>query len=282
MDFTLSKIEETAWLARLRDPECHFLVDMFGHPFRFRAGSDWDTTQKKLDQHLLYLILSGSCYAVLEKQRFTLAAGQFCWITPGCEFRLHARAPKEHPVLCRFRFELTAGSISYTLPWNFRIGSDAHSMLEWSRALVTEAEHPGRFAAEIVASYALLISTRIFEQTSSRPAEELPRLPRDLCEKVTQLVLEHPEKRYRPADLAKLCGLSSDYFSRLFRSAFGVSPKQWLLKQRLRSAASLLRETDQRISEIAEHLGYDDFYLFSRQFKQEYGNSPRQWRERLG
>ncbi|MFA7345681.1 MAG: AraC family transcriptional regulator [Terrimicrobiaceae bacterium] len=81
-----------------------------------------------------------------------------------------------------------------------------------------------------------------------------------------------------PGDLARLAGLSTDYFTRQFKHSFGVSPREWMVRQRLRQAAGLLAETDERISEIALRLGYPDVFLFSRQFKAGFGSSPQHWR----
>jgi len=82
-----------------------------------------------------------------------------------------------------------------------------------------------------------------------------------------------------PAGLARHLGLSHDYFSRIFRRSYGASPRTWLLRQRLAEGAMLLRESTQRVSEIAERLGYGEVYLFSRQFRQVYGVGPRGWRK---
>jgi len=52
----------------------------------------------------------------------------------------------------------------------------------------------------------------------------------------------------------------------------------WLLQQRLRHAAVLLRESNARVSEVASKLGYSEIYLFSRQFRQMFGASPKKYR----
>jgi AraC-like DNA-binding protein len=78
--------------------------------------------------------------------------------------------------------------------------------------------------------------------------------------------------------LAKAAGLSLDYFTRVFHRSHGLSPRQWLVQQRLSYAVVLLQETPLRIGEIAQRLGYANPHLFSRQFSAFFGRSPRSFR----
>src|SRR5690606_6844081 len=81
-----------------------------------------------------------------------------------------------------------------------------------------------------------------------------------------------------PAQLAKQLRLSHDYFARRFAATFGMSPRSWLVQQRVSHGAYRLVDTNLTISEVAAELGYDDPFLFSRQFKQVMGQSPRDYR----
>ena len=46
------------------------------------------------------------------------------------------------------------------------------------------------------------------------------------------------------------------------------------------NAQSLLENTDYKIGEIAEIVGYDNQLYFSRVFRKEYGVSPAQYRKK--
>lgn len=84
--------------------------------------------------------------------------------------------------------------------------------------------------------------------------------------------------RATPADLARALELSPDYFSRSFRRTFGLSPRRFLVEERLRLAALRLLESPRNVSQIALELGYADVFLFSRQFKAHFGHSPTAYR----
>jgi AraC-like DNA-binding protein len=95
---------------------------------------------------------------------------------------------------------------------------------------------------------------------------------------IAEFQRERVKARPTPADLARELRLSHDYFSRVFRRSFGMTPKEWLMRERIRHAAQWLASSVQNISEVAYEYGYPNVYLFSRQFKQVMGVGPKVWR----
>jgi len=84
----------------------------------------------------------------------------------------------------------------------------------------------------------------------------------------------------KPADLSSFLGYTHHYFAELFRYTFGVSAREWILREKVRGAASQLLSTDHNIASIAHAFGFSDGYYFSRQFKKVMGESPKAYRER--
>lgn len=96
---------------------------------------------------------------------------------------------------------------------------------------------------------------------------------------VRELAARAPARtRLRGADLARAAGLAPAYFARRFAATVGCAPREWLVAERMRRAATLLLEHDVPIGAIADQLGYGDLFLFSRQFRRAFGVSPRGWR----
>lgn len=80
--------------------------------------------------------------------------------------------------------------------------------------------------------------------------------------------------------ISDIIGLERTYFSNLFKIQMGVSPKQYLLKTRMKQAAIFLRDYGYSVSVTALSIGYSDVYTFSKMFKKYYGVSPSEFRER--
>jgi AraC family transcriptional regulator len=74
--------------------------------------------------------------------------------------------------------------------------------------------------------------------------------------------------------------LSAFHFLRVFKSVVGVTPHQYLVRSRIRHAASALVEEDRSISEIAFACGFGDLSNFVRTFRRAAGTSPRAFRNR--
>lgn len=75
------------------------------------------------------------------------------------------------------------------------------------------------------------------------------------------------------ASLAAHAGLSEYYFSRSFRSAFGISPYQYQLNKRIDEAFKLLSTGKLSVSEIAHLTGFADIHSFSKMYKKHRGVS---------
>jgi AraC-like DNA-binding protein len=89
---------------------------------------------------------------------------------------------------------------------------------------------------------------------------------------------EHIHENPTPADLAQLLQLSPDYFARIFRSTYGLAPKSWLARQRIREAIRLLEQTPLNVAQIADTLSYADSVHFCRKFKEVTGHTPLHFR----
>jgi AraC-like DNA-binding protein/ABC-type Fe3+-hydroxamate transport system substrate-binding protein len=67
-------------------------------------------------------------------------------------------------------------------------------------------------------------------------------------------------------------------YTRLFKEITGQVPLQYLSGIRINHAKHLLQETDDRLFDIAQHIGFGNEFYFNRRFKQAVGLSPGQYR----
>ena len=86
------------------------------------------------------------------------------------------------------------------------------------------------------------------------------------------------KRSWRAGELAKLCGLSERHFFRRFRRETGVSPIDWLRRERIRVAQRKLLDGAKRVKEVCAEVGYHDVFFFSRDFKRHTGSSPSDYR----
>ncbi len=67
---------------------------------------------------------------------------------------------------------------------------------------------------------------------------------------------------------------------RIFKQCLQQTPVQFLNAYRLEVSGSLLRDTDQSITEIAEHCGYRHKSHFAKAFSRCFGCTPREYRKK--
>ena len=79
--------------------------------------------------------------------------------------------------------------------------------------------------------------------------------------------------------LARRCAVSEVYFRRLFLTAYGITPKQYLIELRLSKAKQLLLE-GASVCRVAEACGFGGPYHFSRLFKERVGMPPSNYARR--
>jgi AraC-like DNA-binding protein len=80
-------------------------------------------------------------------------------------------------------------------------------------------------------------------------------------------------------EYAKLCHRSLSSFKREFQAHFHESPGKWLLGRKLDLSASLLRNSNKNVTEIAFESGFEDVSHFSRVFKERFAVSPVAYRQ---
>jgi YesN/AraC family two-component response regulator len=78
-------------------------------------------------------------------------------------------------------------------------------------------------------------------------------------------------------DVAEHVGLSSSYFSTIFKEETGLSYTEYLHKVRIETAKEYLKN-DYSLAGVAQAVGFNDQSYFSRVFKKMEGVSPGRWK----
>ena len=88
------------------------------------------------------------------------------------------------------------------------------------------------------------------------------------------LIHRDPTHPWTVESLAEAVGVSRSGLAARFANLVGETPMSYLRKWRFEVARNWLRDTDQTLAEIAEHLGYESEASFSRAFKKATGQTP--------
>ena len=79
--------------------------------------------------------------------------------------------------------------------------------------------------------------------------------------------------------LSKMCNITPEYFRRIFKNFYGVSPVRYINNLKFTMAKELLESKMYSVTEAANQAGYDEMSHFSREFKKATGVSPSEYKK---
>jgi AraC family transcriptional regulator len=125
------------------------------------------------------------------------------------------------------------------------------------------------FAAHLVEQYAA-INEKTSEYRGGLPIRQLRR--------VQDYVAEHLSDEISIDRLAKLVELSSSHFSHVFKETAGMTPLQYVTRERITRAQQMMRETSRSLIEVALEVGYTSPSHFAQVFRRVVGVTPTEFR----
>ena len=132
-----------------------------------------------------------------------------------------------------------------------------------------------------VAALIELFAGYIVEKYTNRATEKPDfhgGLPIRQLHKVGDHVREHLPEDLSVDGLANLVELSPFHFSRVFKQTTGMSPLQFVTRERITRAQQLIRETSRSIIDVALEVGYTSPSHFTKVFRRITGVAPNEFR----
>ncbi|WP_235886259.1 helix-turn-helix transcriptional regulator [Paenibacillus cymbidii] len=102
-----------------------------------------------------------------------------------------------------------------------------------------------------------------------------------LSARIEAYLRQHAEEPFDAEELANALHFHFDYLSRCLKRHTGLSPLQYVLRQRMAKARSLLERTELSVREIGEQVGMAETNYFIRAFRKQVGMPPAQYRKRM-
>ena len=134
-----------------------------------------------------------------------------------------------------------------------------------------------RAAVRLLDMLARLFAETLGHQPSPRSATDPPCI----CE-AKQFVRLHLAERLTNRQVAQALHLERSYFCRLFRRLTGLTFHAYVAQARVEQARTLLRNSHQRIGQIASDAGFQSASDFNRIFKARVGMTPTDFRRQGG
>ena len=229
----------------------------------------------------IHMILEGEEHYEAEGGEYRVQAGSYLVMPPQM---LHRAVPTGLPARkCAITFSVESGETpQWLLPisGHCMMGRMTRDMEEAIRFILSEADSGqalskvliGNRIWEMLISIARAAGYRETAQSAEPPADD-PRI-----QMARQYIRDNIARPLSCGEIAGYCHLSERQLTRLFRQYTGVSPAQYICRERAEHIEKLLDRQDMTLREISESLQFSSEYYFNAFMKKYAGMTPGAYR----
>lgn len=136
----------------------------------------------------------------------------------------------------------------------------------------------GRLYGEAMGTALAVHLLKTYTTLQSTPFQSEHGLPQHKLTQVLEYIQAYLDQDIPLADLAALTGMSQYHFCRLFKRSLGVTPHQYVMKQRIERSKQLLKQKDLAIADIALMCGFKTQSHLTTLFRKSTGTTPKNFR----
>jgi len=234
---------------------------------RIRFHKELHLRRRKIDHHRFLLIESGRGEFRFSDTSLDIDGRHLLLLTPGeRETHYSAAVPGSYLYV-----EFDVDSDTALVPGPFRECSAESIHWQTLAALITSVHRERCVGVDQLLAAAIQLA--LLEPASQR--SDHSTIDKRIRAALTYIE-QHLDQPLRVPDLAAGAGLSLPHFRRLFVKALNVSPKEYLIRERMHHARNILRTEGLQVGEVAGLLNFENAFQFSNQYKKVHGHSPLQ------
>ena len=162
-----------------------------------------------------------------------------------------------------------------------RLGVQSADVEQIGLALLRELRSGGLGGRILADSLATLLAVHLLREHTAHPQRVAPArdaLTGAPLKRVMEYIEEHLADDLSLAAVAAVANISPYHFTRLFRTATGLAPHQYIIQRRVDRARLLLTATEWTLTAIAREVGFANGSHLALHFKRRTGLTPRAYR----
>lgn len=114
--------------------------------------------------------------------------------------------------------------------------------------------------------------------TQSAPSKK----PNEIVEDCTLFIYKNiGNEELSVAVLAEYFHMNASYLNRIFKKEKNITISQWIIQERMKLAAELLKNSENTVINVAHQVGYFNYPYFSTTFKKVYNCTPSQYAQQF-
>jgi AraC-like DNA-binding protein len=269
-----------------------------GNLFRIRYASERKYTEMKNthfhDNYEIYYMLNGKKLYFINDKLYKAEKGDLVIVNPYDVHRTSSIEKSEaERILINFKYEFIeeliksqnitllplekgSGKITLNVREQLQIESILNSMLK-----ECEAKEYGYIPCVRAKLFTLLINISRFSSKLEQVEETPPSLIEQKVLDVVSYICSNFQREITLDSIAKEFYVSPSYLSRIFKKVTGFHMSEYIQITRIREAQKLLRETDSKVIEIAEKVGFRQIAHFNKTFRKITNTTPLKYRKNM-
>lgn len=239
--------------------------------------SDASKITRKTHHHTgfeIHIITNGGQTYEIGNNKYCIREGKFLLISPFVAHRIISAEPKTEKYSLTFICselsyldECVSGEIPSRFFENIRFISD-----EYQNSKATSARLIENSVFECLMMLLRLSGLRETHITHENHTDDF-RL-----EYVKKYISDNIENRITVTDIASYCYISAKQITRIFLKHEGITPAQYIARQRILHIQKLLENSDLTLNEISERMNFQNEYYFNVFVRKHLGMPPGTYR----
>lgn len=264
---------------------CKIITGGFNH-----CDYTWNKSSDELDRCFkIYLPVKGEAVIIIDNIPVKITPGNIYLLSGFSISAQKCLSPMEiywlHfvPVSLYMRHILLKSGSTYI--WKEQVFAFAEKFKEYIHRVFRDKDYtkpntlltPYTYEEAKLHSYILDLIAEILRKSPVKHYEKTDALIK--LEPSLKFMNEQFKKNPSLEEVASKSAMAPNYFHRIFKKSFGMTPFTYMQRLRMEIAIRLLTITSKSVKEVALEAGYDNEYYFYRQFKKYCGYSPGKLRK---
>lgn len=244
------------------------------------------TTPVQLHMHEFYeihLVVDGSVTQFINGEKIIMHKGDFYFLNP---FDLHEYIPTNTVTLAKLQFDLSI--LNKDLKESIAVNNKScicniqGIQYDFIYSIFLALQHEEEEEAIFNSTYISCLISTLLINVLRRSDFEINQISNEQSfNAALSFIHSHYTEPITLNQISNIAAFTPNYFCALFKNKFNVSSKTYIRNLRLNKAISMLKSTNNRISDIAYMCGYNSFSQFSAEFKSYTGKTPRKYKQDL-
>jgi AraC-like DNA-binding protein len=254
------------------DYSLHNLIPDIEYFVHRKCTASWILEERKIHTNEIVYIISGEAEYIIENKPYHVTEGDVLYVPKNTHHsaNLFSQNLMECYAISFHLYNNKGEESELHLPTISKVGVRPDLIAMYgdfnSSWLIKRREYKTKCAAIFI-----MLLLRYYELILFKKMH-IPIDPR--VDKIVRLVTDNYAHDLSVETVSKSLNLHPNYFSSLFKTATGLSFRQFLTSVRINNAEILLKDGQFNIAEVAELCGYSDVCYFSRVYKKSRGIPP--------